>query len=99
MVGLVVKPWHHVSVCGNYIEALQQGSTAPLTAANADEVFAPFVSKGYEAGVKADLGRIASTLAAFQITRPSAFVDPSTNVFGVDGDQRHRGLEFSVFGE
>ncbi|BCA56604.1 TonB dependent/Ligand-Gated channel TonB [Nitrospira sp. KM1] len=99
MVGLVVKPWQNVSVYGNYIEGLQQGPTAPLTAANAGEVFAPFVSKGYEAGVKVDFGRIATTLAAFQITQPSAILDPVTNIFSMEGEQRNRGIELSVFGE
>lgn len=99
MVGLVVKPWQQVSLYANYIEGLQQGPTAPLTAANAGEVFPPFVSKGYEAGVKVDFGRLATTLAVYQITQPSAFINPATNVFGVDGEQRNRGVEFNVFGE
>lgn len=99
MVGLVLKPWQRVSLYGSYIEGLQSGPTAPLTAVNAGEIFAPFVSKGYEAGVKVDFGRIATTLAGFQITQPSAFINPATNVFGVDGEQRNRGVEFSVFGE
>jgi iron complex outermembrane receptor protein len=46
-----------------------------------------------------DFGRIATTLAGFQLTQPSAFINPATNVFGVDGEQRHRGVEFMVFGE
>ena len=99
MVGLVVKPWQHVSLYGNYVEGLQQGTTAPMTAANAGQVFAPFVTKGYEAGVKVDFGRITTTLAAFQINRPNGFVNPDTNIFGIDGEQRNRGLELSVFGE
>lgn len=99
MVGLVVKPWQNVSLYANYIEGLQQGPTAPLTAANVGQIFSPFKSKGYEAGVKVDFGRITTTLAAFQITQPSAFINPDTNVFGVDGEQRNRGVELSVFGE
>lgn len=99
MVGLVVKPWQQVSFYANYIEGLQQGQTAPETAANAGEVFSPFVSKGYEAGVKVDFGRLATTLAVYQITQPSGFINPATNVFGVDGEQRNRGVEFNVFGE
>ena len=47
MVGLVVKPWSNVSLYGNYIEGLQQGQTAPATAANADETFPPYVTKQY----------------------------------------------------
>src|SRR3546814_17551790 len=46
-----------------------------------------------------DFGRFATTLAAFQITQPSGFTDPITNVFSVDGEQRNRGLELNVFGE
>ncbi|SLM50093.1 putative tonB-dependent receptor protein [Nitrospira japonica] len=99
MVGLVVKPWKNVSVYGNYVEGLQQGPTAPANAANFGEVFAPFVSKGYEVGTKVDFGRIVTTLAAFQITQPSGFINPATNVFGVDGEQRNRGIEFTAFGE
>lgn len=57
------------------------------------------MSKGYEAGVKADFGRLATTLAVYQITQPSAFINPTTNVFGVDGEQRNREVEFNVFGE
>ncbi|MGC4097117.1 MAG: TonB-dependent receptor [Nitrospira sp.] len=99
MVGLVVKPWQHVSFYGNYIEGLQVGPTAPVGAANAGEVFSPFRSKGYEAGVKVDFGRITTTLAGFQLTQPNAFINPVTNVFGIDGEQRNRGVEFTVFGE
>ncbi|MGC4097120.1 MAG: TonB-dependent receptor [Nitrospira sp.] len=99
MVGLVVRPWQKVSLYGNFVEGLQQGPMAPLGAANAGEVFAPFRSRGYEAGVKVDFGRLAATLAGFQITQPSAFINPTTNVFGVDGERRHRGVELSVFGE
>lgn len=98
-VGLVVKPLRNVSVYGNYVEGLTQGPTAPLNAANAGAIFAPFKSKQYEAGLKVDFGRIATTLSAFQITQPSAFTDPTTNIFGLDGEQRNRGLELNVFGE
>lgn len=99
MVGLVVMPWHNVSFYGNYIEGLQQGPTAPTTAANAGEVFPPYVTKQYEVGMKIDFGRITTTLAAYQVAQPNGFTDPNTNIFGVDGEQRHRGVELNVFGE
>lgn len=98
-VGLIVKPWQNVSLYGNYIEGLIQGPTAPTTAANAGEVFPPFHAKQYEAGAKIDHGAFATTLSAFQITLPSSFTDPSSNVFKVDGEQRNRGLEINTFGE
>ncbi|MEQ9557167.1 MAG: TonB-dependent receptor [Rhodospirillales bacterium] len=99
MVGFVVKPWDNVSVYTNYVEALEQGGTAPDGTTNAGEIFAPFMSKGYEAGVKADWGKFATTLAVYQISRPSAFTDTDTNTYVQDGNERHRGVELGIFGE
>lgn len=98
-VALVVKPWDGWSVYGNYIEGLSRGPTPPASAQNADDIFPPFVSKQHEVGVKHDSGKILTTLALFEITRPSGITDPVTNVFGVDGEQRNRGLELESFGE
>ena len=95
---IVIKPQESVSIYANYMEALSQGDTAPSTAVNANQVFAPFVSKQAEVGIKVDWGTIATTLSAFQITRPSGFLT-ADNVYVVDGEQRNRGLEFQVFGE
>lgn len=99
MVGILGKPVRNLSIYANYIEGLQEGSAAPTGTANEGEVLPPFVSKQYEVGAKWDLGRIAATLAAFQITQPSADTNPVTNVFEETGEQRHRGIEFNVFGE
>ena len=41
MAGIVVKPWQGVSLYANYIEGLSKGDTAPSTASNAGEIFAP----------------------------------------------------------
>jgi len=98
-VGLVVKPWENVSFYGNFIQGLQQGPTAPQGTTNAGQVFPPMMSKQFELGAKIDFGRFATTLSAFQIERPSSFTNPATGVFGVDGLQRNRGLEWTVFGE
>lgn len=95
---IVIKPHESVSLYANYVEALSQGDTAPATAVNANQVFAPFVSKQGEVGIKVNWGTIVTTLSAFQITRPSGFLNAS-NVYMVDGEQRNRGLEFQVFGE
>jgi iron complex outermembrane receptor protein len=96
---LVVKPWENVSIYGNYIQGLQQGPTAPASALNAGEIFAPAVSKQFEVGAKADFGSFATTLSLFQIERPFGFTDPTTAIFGVGGMQRNQGLEWTLFGE
>ena len=98
-VGLVVKPWDKVSLYGNYIQALEQGPTAPKKGVvNAGEVLPPSVAEQVEFGVKLDLDGLGLTAGVFQIEKPSAYTNAS-NRFSLDGKQRNRGLELNVFGE
>lgn len=99
LAGFVVKPLNWVSVYGNFTSGLSKGATAPTGTANAGEVFPPFKSKQYEAGVKADWGRVTTVLSVFQISRPSAITDTATNTYSFDGEQRNRGLELAAYGE
>lgn len=96
---LLVKPLESLSLYGNYIEALTQGSTAPVGTANAGDVLAPIMTEQYEIGAKWDVGNFGVTGALFQITQPSALTDPNTNIFGVAGEQRNRGVELEIFGQ
>jgi len=98
-VALTVKPVEKLSLYSNYIEGLGQGPTAPTAAVNAGEVFPPAISRQMEIGAKYDFGRFAATLSAFQIKRPSSFLDPATMRFTTDGQQRNRGVELTAFGE
>lgn len=98
-VALLVKANDSLSIYGNYIEGLSQGSTAPATAENAGEVFPPYKTKQREIGLKMDFGRFAGVLSAFQIARPSAYTDPVSNVYSFGGEQRNRGVELSFYGE
>ena len=97
--GVVVKPWQNVSLYANYIEGLSQGPTAPIGTANQGQVFPPFKSDQQEAGVKIDFGKLAATVSVFQIAKPNGLTNPVSNVFGVNGEQRNRGLEINTFGE
>lgn len=95
---LLVKATDTVSLYTNYIEGLSQGATAPMTAANAGDVFAPFRTKQKELGLKLDLGRFAHTFSVYEIKRPSSYTDPVTNIFSFGGEQRNRGVEWGFFG-
>ncbi|MEN2432440.1 TonB-dependent siderophore receptor [Comamonas sp. F1-6] len=95
---LLFRATEHVAAYANYIEGLSQGATAPMTAANAGEVFAPYKTKQKEVGVKLDLGEFAHTLSLFEITRPSSYTDPVTNIFSFGGEQRNRGIEWGFWG-
>ncbi|MBK1687580.1 TonB-dependent receptor [Rubrivivax gelatinosus] len=97
-VGLVVKPWSpRLALYANYVEGLSKGDTAPVTAANANEVFEPYVSKQKEIGLKWDGGSFAHTLALYEIKQPSMVYDAS-NIYSVDGEKRVRGLEWTTMG-
>lgn len=99
-IGIVFRPWRQVSFYANYIEGLTQGPTAEGPGVvNAGQVFPPSKTKQLEAGVKLDHGRMAGTISVFQISQPLGRLDQSTMVFGIDGEQRNRGVELSVFGE
>ena len=99
LVGLVFKPIDNVSLYGNYTAGLTRGATAPASASNAGETFAPYKSKQYESGVKVDWGTLITQASVYQISRPNSLTDPITNVFSFDGEQRNRGMELSAYGE
>ncbi|MCX2546732.1 TonB-dependent siderophore receptor [Pseudomonas sp. COW5] len=98
LAGVVVKPWEDVSLYYNYVEGLSKGDIAPGTAANSGETFAPYKSKQHEVGVKYEHGTFMTTLALFQIEKPSGEIGAG-NVFSVQAEQRNRGVELSMFGE
>ena len=102
MAGLLFKATPQLSVYGSYIQSLTPGEVAPATSGstpveNAGEIFAPYTSDQYEAGVKYDGGNFGATVAVFTLSKPIAFV--TDGVFGVYGSQRHQGIELSVFGQ
>ncbi|MGX9393910.1 TonB-dependent receptor (plasmid) [Nitrobacteraceae bacterium UC4449_H16] len=99
MAAVVIRPNSMLSFYGSYIEGLSQGPIAPSNTVNSGQIFAPYKTQQYEVGTKVDFGRMAVTLSAYQITVPSGVTDPTTGIFGVDGEQRNRGIELSWFGE
>lgn len=97
VVGLVVRPLENVSLYANYIEGLSRGDVAPQSASNFGEVLSPYIAKQYEAGIKVDFGRIATTFSAFEISKASG--ETSAGRFAATAETQVRGLEFNVFGE
>ncbi|OLS60212.1 TonB-dependent receptor [Pseudomonas putida] len=95
---ILFKLTDELSLYANYIEGLSKGAAAPITAANYGDVFAPYKTKQKEVGLKLDLGTFSHTLALYEITRPSSYTDPATNLFSFGGEQRNRGVEWTFFG-
>ncbi len=97
--GIVIKPIPSLSLYASYAEGIEQGGTAPITAANANEVFDPLMSEQIEIGAKWELPAGALlTLAAFEIDKGLEFIDPATNLYVQDGRQVHRGIEATLSG-
>ena len=98
-VSLVFKPWENVSIYANWIQGLQPGVIVGQNFRNAGEVFAPYKTNQYEAGIKVDWGKLTTTASIFQIAQPSVLTNIATNTRYLGGEQRNRGLELNFFGE
>ncbi|SDG82536.1 MULTISPECIES: TonB-dependent siderophore receptor [unclassified Duganella] len=97
MAGIVYRPVKAVSLYANYIEGLQQGPTASgAEIDNTGEIFAPYVARQKEIGVKYEVGTLGATAALFRTNQPAAYVE--NGHFGVFGEQRNQGLELTVYG-
>lgn len=96
---LIFHPVEDASIYYTYADSLQQGSTFTYPTGNprAGEVVttSPYRSKQHEIGAKirvADM--IDFSVAYFDIRRPIAYLNSSTGLYGVNGEQRNRGFEF-----
>jgi iron complex outermembrane receptor protein len=99
LVAFVFKATEHISLYANYAESLTKG---PIAAAfgtpptNVGQAFAPTKTKQKEIGLKYDGGSVGATLAYFTVDQPLSIIE--NNVFSVDGKQRNKGVELTVFG-
>ena len=90
----IYRPVEGLSLYGSYVEAMEQGATAPRTATNANQVFPPRVSKQYEFGAKAEGDDWSASAALFRIQQGLTYTSPA-NVFTQDGKARYQGLELN----
>jgi iron complex outermembrane receptor protein len=99
VIGLVVRPRDNVSLYANYIEGLSRGDVAPSqpNVSNGSELLPPHIAKQYEAGIKVDFGRVATTFSAFEISKGSG--EQVAGRVAATAETQVRGLEFNVFGE
>lgn len=55
--------------------------------ANAGEVFPPYKSTQYEAGIKIDWGKLTTTANIFQISQPSTISNVAARTLSLSGEQ------------
>lgn len=97
-VAAIYRPVEWLSIYASYVEAFEQGATAPNTAANAGEVFEPLISKQYETGIKIEHDHWSANMALFQLQRGLTYEDDN-DVFTQDGEARYEGIELSTRGK
>ena len=103
-VSLIFRPTPDVSLYGTYMEALNPGGNVPFESiyTNAGEILPPTISKQIELGVKANVGGMFLTLAAFQFDRENNYTATNpddTLTQNQDGRQVHKGIEFTATGK
>jgi len=91
-VALMFKPAADTTLYASYVEALEQAASAPTTAVNANQTFAPLKSKQTEAGVKTEHNWWNATASLFHIERGAQYTN-AANVYVSDGQSRYNGLE------
>ncbi|QKV55341.1 TonB-dependent receptor [Comamonas antarctica] len=104
MLGIVAKPWSpNLALYANYIEGLSAGTTVAAGYANAGETLKPYKTRQLETGVKWQGTGWMHTFSLFQITKPSAIsvtsAGASLPTLVEDGEQRNRGVEWTVSGQ
>jgi len=98
-VGAIYKWREDTTFYANYIEGLEEGGTAPTTAANYGVILPPAVSKQKELGVRTQMMEgILISASLFDIERGSAYVN-AQNYYVADGRTHYQGVELSFNGE
>ncbi|HWZ50511.1 MAG TPA: TonB-dependent receptor [Granulicella sp.] len=96
-VSVMYKPEDGMTIYATYASSLQQGDVAPGNAVNANQALAPYRSKEWEVGYKAQVSTISLSTALFRIERPFANTN-AANVFMITGNQVNYGAEISAQG-
>lgn len=79
-----------LNLYASYIEGLEEGGTAPVSAANSGEIMPPATSEQVEVGIKGDLGAWQFAAGLFRIDRAQAYTN-AANVYVLDGRVDYKG--------
>jgi iron complex outermembrane recepter protein len=93
-LAVVFRPQPWLSTYASYVEAFEEGATAPSTASNAGEVFEPLISKQHEVGLKAEGETWSASTALFRLQRGRTMTIGTT--YSQDGEALYKGLEASL---
>ncbi|QCE34882.1 TonB-dependent receptor [Acetobacteraceae bacterium] len=88
----------NTSLYFNWVQALTQGPMAPSGGVkNQSEIFSPYRTNQYEAGIKYDTRRFGASLDFFQMEKANAYTN-AEDYFVVNGLQQNQGIEIGING-
>ncbi len=105
---LLFKPIPPLTTYVTYLESLENSGTASLTyngqtVTNANQTVSPTLSRQYEVGAKATIGRMLLTTALFEIDKANTYYAANNNgatyTYTTDGEQTNRGVEVTATGK
>lgn len=91
-------PTARLTLFATTVRGLEESGVAPNNAANRNEVLPAVLATQYELGLRYRVSPAITFISSlFQIEKPTPGLD-ATNVYGLIGEARHRGLELSLVG-
>lgn len=85
-----------LSLYGSVVRGLEEGGTAPGYARNGFEILPAILTRQSDLGLRWKVGKTTTAIIGlFDLTKPYVALD-QRQVFGVLGEERHRGLEISL---
>ena len=102
ILGINYKITPNVAIYASHTENFVEGSTVGSSYTNRDEILSPSKTKQNEFGFKYKTGNTLSTLSFFEIKKANGMAIPNgdgTERYALDGEQRNRGIEYSIAGD
>lgn len=94
---LVYKPTDKLSLHFSHSESFDKGTVVGSQYINHDQILAPAKTKQNELGVKYEMGKVLTSLTAFEIIQDSNI--ERGKYFVQDGESKYKGLELSAYGQ
>ncbi|WP_293728321.1 TonB-dependent siderophore receptor [uncultured Phascolarctobacterium sp.] len=103
VAAIVYKASPNLSFYADHTETFTEGSAVGTSYNNDGAMLPPTKTKQNEIGMKVKSGNLLHTLSLFDITQENAIdilvsEGPKYKVRALDGEERHRGIEYSVVG-
>lgn len=103
VAAIVYKASPNLSFYADHTETFTEGSAVGTNYNNDGAMLPPTKTKQNEIGMKVKSGNLLHTLSLFDITQENAIdipvlEGPKYQVRALDGEERHRGIEYSVVG-